>query len=250
MDKDNNEPEIISGFGKSEKSAETLEKDKIEKKEPEVTHDSFGIKDITYRYIASLTGKLGKTKNVKPYYEILKWFYIIFAVLAVYDFVIILPLRMPVDGILKANKLFTACEQISITLPSIMTAVQAHPVAGLLLLVINFIPFFATLKLITHNFVHGHVASKYQSDNSRVEYLSSNITDFAMIEGLLLLATVIQMVAPWLLSFTNLAYLTTNLQFTLIIAQTIIEIVWLAMIFDEKEIVSQFHSFCSNGREE
>lgn len=250
MDKDNNEPEIISGFGKSEKPAEVIEKDKIEKKEPVVTHDSFGIKDITYRYIASLIGKLGKTKNVKPYYEILKWFYIIFAVLAVYDVVIVLPLRMPVDGILKANKLFTACEQISMTLPSIMTVVQAHPAASLLLLVINLIPFFATLKLITNNFVHGHVRSKYQSDNSQVEYLSSNISDFAMIEGLLLFATIIQMVAPWLLSFTNLAYLTANLQFTLIIAQAIIEIVWLAMIFDEKEIVGKFHSFGINGREE
>lgn len=244
MDKDNNEPEIISGFGKSEEPIETLEKDKIKKKEPKVTHDSFGIKDITYRYIASLIGKLGKTKNVKPYYEILKWFYIIFAVLAVYDFVIILPLRMPVDGILKANKLFTACKQISITLPSIMTAVQAHPAAGLLLLVINFIPFFATLKLITHNFTHGHFKAKYRPDNRKVEYLSSNITDFAEIQGLLLLATVIQMVAPWLLSLTNLAYLTANLQFTLIIAQAIMEIIWFDIIFDESEIVSQFHSNC------
>lgn len=244
MDKDNNEPEIISGFGMSEKTTEVIEKDKIEKKEPEITHDSFGIKDITYRYIASLTGKLGKTKNVKPYYEILKWFYIIFAVLAVYDFVIILPLRMPVDGILKANKLFTACKQISMMLPSIMTAVQAHPAAGLLLLVINLIPFFATLKLITHNFAHGHVRSKYKSDNSRVEYLSDNITVFAEIQVLLLLATVIQMVAPWLLSLTNLAYLTANLQFTLIIAQAIMEIIWFAVIFDESEIVSQFHSNC------
>lgn len=244
MDKDNNEPEIISGFGMSEKSTETLEKDKIEKKAPEVTHDSFGIKDITYRYIASLTGKLGKTKKVKPYYEILKWFYIIFAVLAIYDFVIILPLRMPVDGILKANKLFTACKQISMTLPSIMTAVQAHPAAGLLLLVINFIPFFAALKLITHNFAYEHAKPKYKLDNNRVEYLSDNITVFAEIQGLLLLATVIQMVAPWLLSFTNLAYLTANLQFTLIIAQAIMEIIWFAMIFDESEIVSQFHSNC------
>lgn len=240
MDKDNNEPEIISGFGMSEKPAEAIEKDKIEKKKPEVKHDSFGINDIAYRCIAKMIGKLGKTKNVKPYYEILKWFYIVFAVLAVFDLVVVLPLRMPADGILKANKLFAACKQISMAIPSVMTAVQAHPVFGLLLLVINLVPFFATLKLITHNFVYGYTKPKNKKVN-HVEYLSGNIADFAVIEGLLLVATIVQMAAPWLLSFTNLAYLTVNLQFTMIIAEAIIEIVWLAMLFEEAEVVGQFH---------